>query len=124
MIFVDLGRQTDHAVPPPDPSTAHREDEYLEVDGATMVRCGACGVVYGIGDSPVCKDAHGRVAAGYGDGFEAYFDHGLGEHVTGWGDVRKAMRENHLEFRDHPSPGDTSARRDKIADQRRRERQA
>jgi hypothetical protein len=42
--------------------------------------------------------------------------------VTGVGDRKKAMRENHLDYRDHPSPGDTSALLDKIADRKRRAR--
>ena len=88
--------------------------------GEQETRCDSCGVVYGIGCSPFCRDGHGRVSRHYGDGFEPRFDYGLGEYVTGWGDVRKAMREGHLDFRDHPSPAQTSDRRDKIADQQRR----
>ncbi len=54
-------------------------------------------------------------------GFEPRFDYGLGEHVTGWGDIHKAMRENHLDFRDYPSLGDRTARLDRIADKKRLE---
>ena len=36
-------------------------------------------------------------------GFEPYFDVGLGREVTGWGDIRQSMREQHLDFRDHPN---------------------
>lgn len=81
--------------------------------------CDKCGIAYGVGDSPWCRDHHVRVAPG--KGFEPYFDNGLGQYVTGWGDVRKGMRENVLDFRDHPSPGDTSARRDKLNEQSRRQ---
>ena len=52
-------------------------------------------------------------------GFEPRFDIGLGEYVTGWGDIRQQMRRKHLDFRDHPSPGDLSARRDRAMQQRR-----
>jgi hypothetical protein len=92
------------------------------MDDGKTVKCNACNQTYGIGCSPFCRDGHGRVASGYGKGFEPYFDIGLGRDVTGWGDIRKAMREEKLDFRDHPSPGATSARRDKIADRQRRTR--
>lgn len=52
-------------------------------------------------------------------GFEPHFDIGIGRDVTGWGDVKKAMRENTLDFRDHPSAGDLSARKDRIEQQKR-----
>lgn len=55
-------------------------------------------------------------------GFEPYFDIGLGRYVTGWGDIRKGMREEKLDFRDHPTPGDRSARRDKMEAARARKR--
>lgn len=93
-----------------------RADEYVERNGLTLVRCGACGTEYGIGDAVTCP--HGKAQPHRG--FEPYFDHGLGEYVTGWGDVRKAMRENHLDYRDHPSAGETSARRDRIREQQRK----
>ncbi len=80
------------------------------------VTCDACGVEYGIGCSPFCKDRHGRVIPG--GAFEPRFDVGLGEYVTGWGDIHKRMREKHLDYRDHPSPGDLSARRDRIEQQK------
>lgn len=55
-----------------------------------------------------------------GKGFEAHFDIGLGRYVTGWGDIRKGMREEHLDFRDHPSPGARSARLDKVNERKKR----
>lgn len=51
-------------------------------------------------------------------GFEPRFDVALGRYVTGWGDVRKGMREEHLDFRDHPSPGVLSERRDRNNEKR------
>jgi hypothetical protein len=80
--------------------------------------CGRCGKVVEIGSWPFCP--HGK--AHPARGFEPRFDIGLGREVTGWGDVRQAMRDEHLDFRDHPSPGDTSARLDKIAEKQRRAR--
>lgn len=118
-LFLDLAPRVQPAVLVEAPLP--RDDEYVQVDGAWKVRCGGCGKVYGIGDSPLCRDGHGRVPPA--KGFEPYFDHGLGEHVTGWGDIHKAMRENNLDFRDHPSPGDSSVRMDKIREQQKRERE-
>lgn len=64
-----------------------------------MTTCSDCGEAYDIGDWPFCP--HGRVAPT--KGFEPRFDIGLGREVTGWGDIRKAMREQRLDFRDHPT---------------------
>lgn len=55
-------------------------------------------------------------------GFEPRFLEGLGEHVTGWGDVRQHMRRKQLDFRDHPSKGWLSARRDRVEQQKREAR--
>lgn len=52
-------------------------------------------------------------------GFEPMFDNGLGENITGIGDRKKIMRENKLDYRDHPSPGEASARRDKMRERER-----
>lgn len=62
-------------------------------------RCEACGQIVRVGEWPYCP--HGRVVPR--KGFEPYFDIGLGREVTGWGDVRQAMREEKLDFRDPPS---------------------
>lgn len=80
------------------------------------VSCALCGAVYGIGDSPFCRDQHGSVQPR--GAFEPYFDIGLGKYVTGWGDIRQEMRRKKLDFRDHPSEGDLSARRDRCAQQK------
>jgi hypothetical protein len=53
-------------------------------------------------------------------GFEARFDIGLGRYVTGWGDIKKGMREEKLDFRDHPSPGARSMRNDKENERKKR----
>ena len=79
--------------------------------------CERCGAIYGISCWPFCP--HGRVQPR--PAFEPYFDVGLGRYVTGWGDVRQGMREHHLDFRDHPTRGDLSARRDRIEEGKRRD---
>ena len=53
-------------------------------------------------------------------GFEPYFDIGLGQYVTGVGDQHVHMRQNQLDYRDHPSKGDQSARLDKMNERTRR----
>ena len=52
-------------------------------------------------------------------GFEPYFDIGLGAYVTGIGDRKKIMRQESLDYRDHISKGDQSARLDKAFQSRR-----
>lgn len=83
------------------------------------ITCEACGAVYGVGQSPFCRDGHAAVAPA--KGFEPYFDLGLGKEVTGWGDIRQEMRRKHMDFRDHPSKGAISARVDR---ERQRTREA
>lgn len=75
--------------------------------------CRICGLPIAVGDFPCITTARPHGKALPSKGFEPYFDVGLGEPVTGWGDVRQHMRRKHLDFRDHPSPGEQSARRDR-----------
>lgn len=81
------------------------------------IACEKCGAVYGIGDSPFCRDGHGSVQPR--GGYEPHFDPALGEWVSGWGDVKQHMRRKGLDFRDHPSKSWIRERQDRI-----RERQA
>lgn len=53
--------------------------------------------------------------------FNPYFDEGLGVQITGRDHRRRVMRDMQCDFRDHPSPGQTSARKD-WANERRKER--
>lgn len=80
-----------------------------------FIRCPDCGHEFGVGEWPFCP--HGAVIPR--GGFEPRFDIGLGEHVTGWGDVKQHMRRKHLDYREPPSAGDISARRDRIEERKR-----
>lgn len=51
--------------------------------------------------------------------FHPYFDEGLGVFVTGRDHRRRVMRDLSADFRDHPSKGDTSARKDWAAQTKR-----
>lgn len=51
--------------------------------------------------------------------FIPYFDIGLGEHVGSFADRWRHMRQNGLVDREKLRPGDLSARRDRIEEQRR-----
>ena len=51
--------------------------------------------------------------------WEPYFDEGLGVHVTGKQHRARVMRDLGMEFKDHMSKGDLSARKDKVYEQRR-----
>ena len=51
--------------------------------------------------------------------FPAYFDYGLGVEVTSLGQRHALMREYHLDYRDKKTPGDQSARQDRIREQER-----
>jgi putative FmdB family regulatory protein len=56
--------------------------------------------------------------------FNGYFDTGLGVEVTGRMQRQKIMGKLSADFRDPPSRGDTSARLDRIAEQRRSQARA
>ncbi len=46
--------------------------------------------------------------------FVPYFDIGLGQQIDSLPERKKAMRNAHMDYRDHPSAGEVSARRDRI----------
>lgn len=51
--------------------------------------------------------------------FQPYFDEGLGEFITGRDHRRRVMKTLGMDFKDHMSKGDQSARKDWAADRRR-----
>lgn len=75
----------------------------------TTETCPDCGTEYGVGQWYRCP--HDSVLPS--KGFEPYFDIGLGREVTGWGDVRQSMREQKLDFRDHPTQAQKNAFQDR-----------
>lgn len=78
--------------------------------------CPLCGLVVHVGRWPFCP--HGEVQPR--GGFEPRFDVGLGQYVTGWGDIKQHMRRNKLDFRDHPSKGTLEERRDRLRERQER----
>lgn len=76
--------------------------------------CTVCGLPIEIGQFPCVYTPRPHAKALPSKGYEARFDDGLGCEVTGWGDVHQKMREHHLDYREHPSKGELSARRDRI----------
>lgn len=54
--------------------------------------------------------------------FVPYFDEGLGIQVNSFADRWTGMRRAGLQYRDLPSKGDLSARRDRIEERKREER--
>ena len=81
-------------------------------------KCSKCGVEYGVGDSPWCRDRHARVTPT--NAFHAGFDWGLGAEVYSLGERKALMRKHGLDYRDHPSPGEMSVKFDKINEKHRR----
>jgi putative FmdB family regulatory protein len=51
--------------------------------------------------------------------FNPYFDIGLGVEINSLAHRKRVMKQQAMDYRDHPSKGDTSARLDKIADRKR-----
>ncbi len=81
--------------------------------------CNQCGEVLSVGEWPWCP--HGR-GTGH-KGFEAFFDEGLGQVLTGFGDMNKACRprweEDHIV---HIQPRDKTPQYYKELNERRRDR--
>lgn len=50
--------------------------------------------------------------------FNPYYDEGLDVEVTGRQHRQRVMRDLKVDYRDRPSPGDLSARRDKMMERR------
>lgn len=87
------------------------------------IQCEKCGAVYGIGCSPFCRDGHQPVrgSAGYVEFhelFQNYYDEGLDVEVTGRDHRRRVMRDMKVDYRERPSPGDRSARIDRMMEKR------
>ena len=94
--------------------------ESLLVTTMTDDLCHVCGLPIQVGEYPCIftPRAHGKSVQT--TPFSTYFDYGLGKEITSLGDRWNAMKENHLDYRDKMSPGDLSARKDRI-EQRKRE---
>lgn len=85
------------------------------------VTCEKCGAAYGIGQSPYCRDGHQPVGSYHP--FIGYFDIALGAQVDSLAQRKRLMKAAGVDYRDKMSPGDLSARADRIADQKREARQ-
>jgi hypothetical protein len=89
-----------------------------------MMICDKCGYDIQVGEWPYCGDAkntHGR--PNKTKGWEPFFDEGLGQVVTGMGDINKACRpywENDNIV--HIQPRDKSPQYYRELNERRRER--
>ncbi len=57
-----------------------------------------------------------------GTPFIPYFDFALGEQINSMPERKRAMRNAHVDYRDKMSPGDLSARRDRVHQERQEQR--
>ena len=76
--------------------------------------CSVCGLPIKIGDWPCVSTPRPHERSVQTAPFIAYFDEGLGREITSLGDRWAEMRRNNLHYREHPSKGDLSARRDRL----------
>jgi hypothetical protein len=63
-----------------------------------VVSCEGCGAVYGIGDSPYCKDGHAPWWQRKNE-FKEYFDWGIGKTIHDHGERTREMKRNKLDYR-------------------------
>jgi hypothetical protein len=78
--------------------------------------CASCGTAYRHPQSNLCRDGHEAVG-GYHP-FTPYFDIGLGKEISSLAERKTEMRRAHFDYRDHPSPGELTARKDKLQEAR------
>ncbi len=86
--------------------------------------CPRCGTLYRIGEWPLCgpRQDHGKSVQL--QPFAEYFDIGLGRTIRSLGDRWAAMRAERLDYREKMSPGQLSARRDRIEERKKAEGRA
>ena len=105
-------------------ATFQRGSEGADVGGAseaTGFRCDVCGLPIAIGDYPCISTPrpHAQALKSKAELFSVYFDYGLGAEVTAPDHRRRLMKAGKLDYRDKMRPGEISARKDRIADQKR-----
>lgn len=96
--------------------------------------CTVCGLPLAVGDWPCVSTIRPHGKSVQTAPFAAYFDIGLGREVTSLGDRWQAMKGTQdpesgkvwgkLDYREKVSPGELSARKDRIHEQRLRRREA
>lgn len=79
--------------------------------------CAKCQKPWTAPMSPLCRDNHESTLPYYV--FTPYFDYGLWREITSYADRWRAMRQTGLQYRDLPSKGELSARRDRIEQSKR-----
>jgi hypothetical protein len=90
-----------------------------------MSLCNRCGYDIQIGDWPLCDASKGYThgISVQTDVFKPYFDIGLGEYVTSFGHRETVRKSLGLDWKDQPSEGDMSARKDWAHEQRKQRSQ-
>ena len=99
------------------------------MDHEPTVPCERCGHLIRIGESPFCRDNHAPVRGSaqyvqFEQLFSNYYDEGLDVEVTGRQQRQRVMRDLKADFRERPSPGERSARRDKAHERRKEQSRA
>jgi len=62
-----------------------------------VVSCEGCGAIYGIGDSPYCKDGHASWWQRKTE-FREYFDIGIGKVIHDHAERKREMKRNKLDY--------------------------
>lgn len=90
-----------------------------QTEAAPVHICSVCGLPVASGEMACIYTVRPHGPLAQRSGFTAYFDIGLGAEVTSLGQRHQLMRQNKLDYRDKMSPGDLSARRDRMREQQR-----
>jgi len=105
-----------------EPSAVQSRSESSDVRGSSEAfTCSVCGLPISVGEWPCVKTIrpHGRSVQT--DVFVPYFDVGLGEQINSYADRWRHMRQKQMQYRDLPSTGDLSARRDRLEERKKEE---
>jgi len=86
------------------------------------VTCDRCGKELELGEWPFCGGKNNHGFAHPQNNFIPYYDVGLGEHITSLAHRWRVMKQQGVkerDVRDLMTPGDLSARKDRIAELKR-----
>jgi hypothetical protein len=93
----------------------------VDVTAVAPDLCQVCGLPIAVGQQPCITTIRPHEWVGSYRPFTPYFDFALGQEVTSHAHRWRLMKEAHVDYRDKMSPGDLSARLDRVEAQKREE---
>ncbi len=86
----------------------------MTTEDPNVAPCQVCGLPLRVGEQGCIYTIRPHEPVGRYDPFIPYFDFALGEYVESHAHRWRLMKEHHVDYRDKMSPGDLSARKDRV----------